>query len=354
MAHEEAQFIRGPVPFPAAPTVAVYTPTGAAYMKVTPSANTLKTIIRPRVVTESLIYAPIVTHKVADATTTIAANPITDLPESKIAADEIMADCNTHIANLAYHVAAGTAFWDGHLATDATNTTAAADMGLGDLAAGYTLYTELKADLIAHAASVVFHSAAVAVLSLPGVPNSELLLVAATNALRLAYLNHFASLAAHSVADVENVRLVTATAADAVNTAGCRTNLNLYKAYWNSHVAIGDTTAADLPAVIVSANAAKAALLAHMADATVAHGGVGDATNHATLLAVADASDLATAVTLLAAEKATYNAHCAIVDGGAYITAGPVGLPIDWPCSGAIFVKTNGPGVFTVAEWTGW
>jgi hypothetical protein len=354
MAHEEAQFIRGPVPYPSTPVCTAYTPSGAAYVKVTPDAKTLGMVIRPRVITESLVYAPIVTHYIADTTATIGAADPDDLPKSKTAVDEIMADCNTHIANLTYHVAAGAAFWDGHLATDATNTTGAADMGLGDLAAGYTLYTELKADLIAHAASVVFHSAAVAVLTLPGVPDSEALLVAATNALRLAYLDHFASLAAHSVSDVENVRLVTATAADAVNTAGCRTNLNLYKAYWNSHVAIGDVTAADLAAVIVSANAAKAALLAHMADATVAHGGVGDATNRATLLAVADASDLATAITLIHAEKDTYNAHCAIVDGGAYITSGPVGLPIEWNCSGSLFVKTSASGVFTAAEWTGW
>jgi hypothetical protein len=42
------------------------------------------------------------------------------------------------------------------------------------------------------------------------------------------------------------------------------------------------------------------------------------------------------------------------VDGGAYITSGPVGLPIEWNCSGSLFVKTSAAGVFTVAEWTGW
>jgi hypothetical protein len=339
-------------PFPSTPIVTVYTPTGTAYMKVTPTATALNLVVRPRTITENLVYAPLVTHKIADTTNTIAANPITDLPEAKTAVDELLADCNLHIASLTYHIAAGTAFYSGHKATDATNTTGAADMGLGDLAAGYTLYDELKADLTAHAASVVFHTAAVAVTpALPATPSSETLLVAATNALRLALIAHAGSVVAHSVADVENVRLVTATAADAVDTAGCRTNLNLFKAYWNSHVAIGAAAHPDLPAVIVGANAAKVALLAHMLDSSTAHGGTADATNRATLNAVANASDLATALTLLLAEKATYNAHCAVLEGGAYITAGPVGLPIEWPCLGSFFCKTSGPGVFTVAEF---
>ena len=346
-----ARNVRAILPLPLAPVCSVYSPTGTAYMKVVPSADVLQIVVRPRVTTEALLYAPIVTHKIADTTTTIGAADPDDLAKSKTAADEILADTNTHIANLTYHVAAGGAWYAGHIVDDDTNLIEAAAMGEGDLAAGYTLYAELKLDLIAHAASLVFHPAAVPVLTLPGTPTSEALLVAATNAMRLALIAHLGSSVAHSVGDVENVRLVTATAADATNTAGCRTNLNLYKTYLNSHFAVGDATAADLAAVIVAANAAKAGLLAHMADTTVAHGGIADATNHATLLAVADASDQATANTLLHAEKDTYNAHCAIVDGGAYITAGAAGLPIVWPCRGAFFAKTDGPGVFTVAEF---
>jgi len=341
-------------PYPAAPILTVYTPGSAAYMKVIPTATALKLVVRPRTITENLIYAPLITHKIADTTTTIgAADPgVADLPACITAADEILADVNTHIASTAYHLAAGTAFVSGHKATDATNTSTAAAMGEGDLAAGYVLYAELKADLTAHAASTVFHTAAVAVApALPATPDSQGLLVAATNALRLALIAHAGSVAAHSVADVENVRLVTATAADATNTAGCRTNLNLFQTYWNSHVGIGASAHADLPAVIVGANAAKVGVLAHMLDATTAHGGTADATNRATLLAVDNASNLATAATLLHALKDTYNAHCAIVDGGAYITAGPVGLPIDWPCLGAFFAKTSASGVFTVSEF---
>jgi hypothetical protein len=350
MSNEGADYIRGVLPFPSAPAVTVYSPSGTAYMKVTPSAKSLKLIMRPRTITQSLVYAPLVTHKIADTTTTIAADDPDDLPKSKTAIDEILADVNTHIASLTYHVAAGTAWISGHKETDAANVTGVvADMS--DLATGYTLADKLAAIVSAHALSTTHHLAA-STYTFTGVPDDEPKLRVKVNALRTAMLAHFASTTAHSVADVENLRLVAATTVGSSEGTD-QTLINLLKAYWNSHAAQGDATAADLPAVIVGANAAKAALLAHMADATTAHGGAGDATNRATLLAVADASDLATAVTLLCAEKATYNAHCAILDGGAYITAGPVGLPIDWPCLGSAFVKTDtSSGVFTVAEWT--
>lgn len=352
MANEGSSYIRGVLPYPATPTCTVYSPSGTAYMKVTPSATTLQLVVRPRTVTQSMVYAPIVTHKIADTTTTIGAADPDDLAKSKTALDEILADTNTHIASLTYHVAAGAAWYAGHIVDDDTNLIEAADMGAGDLAAGYTLYAELKLDLTAHAASTTFHPSAVALLTLPGTPDSEALLVAATNAMRLALIAHFGSAVAHSVADPINVDLVTATAADAVNTAGCRTNLNLYKAYLNSHFAVGDATAADLAACVVAANAARAGLLAHMADSTTAHGGVADPTNYATLLASTVASDLATCYALAHIEKDTYNAHCAIHDNGAYVTAGPVGLPIIWNCLGSFFCKTDtSAGVFTVADF---
>ena len=216
--------------YPVAPVCTVYTPASTNYLKVTPNAANITMLISPIVTTETLQIAPIITHKIADTTTTIAAADPDDLPKSITAADEILADTNTHIASLTYHVAAGTAWYAGHKTDDVTRLIEAADMGEGDLAAGYTLYDELKADLIAHAASTTHHTAAVAVLTLPGTPNSEALLVAATNAMRLALVAHCNSAVAHSAADTINAALVTATAADAVNTAGCRTNLNLYKA----------------------------------------------------------------------------------------------------------------------------
>lgn len=334
--------------FPLTPEVDVYTPTGAAYMKVTPTSDVLELVVRPRVTTEALIYAPIVTHKIADTTTTIGAADPDDLPKSKTAIDEILADTNTHIASLTYHVAAGAAWISGHKETDPTNITGAvADMS--SLATGYTLADKLAAIVSAHALSTTYHLAA-STYSFTGIPDDEPKLRIKVNALRTAMLAHFASTTAHNVADVENLRLVTATTVGS-DEASDQTLINLLKIYWNSHAAQGDATAADLPAVIVGANAAKAGILAHMADTSAAHGGVGDATQYAVLLAVADASDLATSITLIHALKDTYNAHCAIVDGGAYITAGAAGLPIVWRCRGSFFAKTNGPGVFTAAEF---
>jgi len=337
-----------PAPFPVAPVVTVCEPTGTAYMKYTPSDDSLQTVVRPRVITQSLVYAPLVTHKIADTTTTLASANATDIASSKTLADEILADANTHIASEVYHVAAGTAWVAGHIEDDATNIDATAVMS--NLATGYTLVDALCDALIAHVADDTYHFE-VSTLTFPGTPTTEPLLRAKVNLLRLALIAHMDDDAAHSVADPINSALVTATTVG-TDEASDQTLVNLLQGYQNSHLAVGDATAADLAAVVVAANAAKAGLLAHMADSAVAHGGTADATNLATLTAVAAASDQATANTLLTAEKATYNLHCAILEGGAYITAGPVGLPIVWPCLGALFIKTDtSDGVFTVAEF---
>jgi hypothetical protein len=349
MSNEGAGFTRGALPFPDAPTVAVYSPSGTAYMKVTPDAKSLKMVIRPRTITQSLVYAPLVTHKIADTTTTIGAADPDDLAKSKTAVDEILADCNTHIASLTYHVAAGTAFVAGHKAADTTNTNSQANMS--SLATGYVLADEMDDDVTAHLLSTVFHLAATTADDFGGTPAAEGTLRTKVNLLRTAMIAHFGSTTAHSVADVANATLAAATTPGS-DEATDQTLINLLKTYWNSHCGVGAAASADLPAVIVGANAARAGLLAHMADLTTAHGGVADATNYATLLASTVASDLATAYALLHIEKDTFNAHCAILEAGAYITAGPVGLPIDWPCLGAVFVKTDtSSGVFTVSEW---
>jgi hypothetical protein len=350
MANEEARYVRAILPFPHTPTCTVYSPTGTAYMKVTPDAKSLKMVVRPRVTTQALVYAPIVTHKIADTTTTIGAADATNLASSRTLADELLADANTHIASTTYHVAAGGAWVAGHITDDTTNTSSQANMS--SLATGYVLADELDDDVNAHIASTSFHSAASAAIDFGGTPASEATLRTKVNLLRTAMIDHFSSATVHSVADVENARLATATTPGS-DEASDQTLINLLKTYWNSHCAVGDATTDDLAAVIVTANAAKAGLLAHFADITLAHGGTADAADIATLTAVAEATDQGTANTLLTAEKATYNAHCAILEGGAYITAGAVGLPIDWPCLGSFFAKTDtSGGVFTVAEWT--
>lgn len=342
-----ARNVRAILPLPYTPLCAVYTPGSTEYQKVTPDADALEMVVRPRVTTEALIYAPIVTHLIADTTTTIGSADATDLASSKTLADELLADVNTHIASEDYHVDAGTAWVAGHIEDDATDVVATADMS--DLATGYALADDLCDALIAHVADDTYHFA-VSTLTFPATPTTEPLLRAKVNLLRLALIAHMDDDAAHSVADPINSALVTATTVG-TDEASDQTLINLLKAYQNSHMAVGDATAADLAAVVVAANAAKAGLLAHYADTETAHGGQADAVNGTTLAAVAAASDQTTADTLLTAEKDTYNLHCAVLDLGAYITAGAAGLPIVWRCSGSFFAKTDADGVFTTAEW---
>ncbi len=332
-------------PYPVAPIITVNSPTGAAYIKYTPDATALEAIIRARVTSEDLIYATLITHKIADATS-IGAADATDLASSKTLVNEIVAEAPTHIASTAYHIAAGTILYPGHKAADTTNTTSAADMI--DLASGYTLYDELAADVAAHAASTTFHLAA-STFTPAATPNSEPTLRAALNDLRTFLLAHFASTAAHYVGDVENLRLLTATTPGS-DEASDQTLINLVKTYWNSHCGIGAASAADLAAVICHANAFRAGLLVHYA-ATATHGGTADAANLATLTAVPACSDLATAQTLVNAEKATLNSHYAKTDNGAYVTV-PAGVPLEWACLGSVFVKTSvASGIWTATEF---
>jgi len=228
MAHPEARFIRGPVPFPSAPTVTVVSPVTTSYAKVTPSTNTLKTLLRPRVITQSLVWAATIVHKIADANGIAATNPAITDANAYALVNEIKADFNTHIAATAYHVAAG------------TNTIATAD-------------------------------------------------------------------------------------------------------------------ADDTPKTVALTNAIATALAAHMAD-TAVHGGMTDAVNLALVVAAATTcTDMTTAKTEMNLLATAWLAHLAVTDLGAYMTAGPVGLPIDWPCSAPFYAKTDtSAGVFTVAEWTGW
>jgi len=331
----------------ATPTVTVYTPTTTAYLKVTPTSTSSKTVIRARTVTDTLAYATAVTHLIADATT-IAAADADDLAKSKTLIDEIMPETNVHFASEVYHTAADAVWYGGHKEDDATNLASSDNMS--DLATGYVLADELDDDVIAHLASTTFHAAADTVYDFGGTPNSEGTLVTKVNLLRTAMAAHFASTACHSVADSINVALVAATTI-ATNTASAQTLINLLKAYWNSHCAVGDATAADLAAVIVGANAARAALLAHYANSTI-HSGTADAANLATLTAVPACTDAATSYTLLNAEKATVNLHYLTAAYGAAYGTVAAGYPLEWPSTAPVFVKTSSSGgTFTTTEF---
>lgn len=327
----------------------VHTPGSAAYTRVRPRTDASALVVHPRVPAESLIYAPLITHKIADAgTDLIAAADSDNLAKSKTLVDEILADCNAHIASETYHVAAGVAIVPGHLEPDTTNTVAAANMS--NAATGYTLADELAADLDAHVADDTFHNA-VSDLTFPGTPTTVPLLTTKVNAIRTAMIAHFTDEVAHVGEDIVNFALASATTIGS-DEASTQTLINLLKAYWNSHCGCGAANSADLAAVCMVANAAQDALVAHMNDQLVAHGGLADSTHAGTLSVVVPADDQAKANTLLNAIKAQFNLHCAVVDGGNYATLA-AGLPLDWACDQLLFVKTSAAGVFTVTEFSG-
>ena len=333
--------------YPTAPIVTVYSPSTTAYMKVTPNAANLHMHIAPRVVTQTLVYAPLITHKIGDATT-IAAADADDLAKSKTLIDEILPEANTHIASTAYHVVAGTAAVPGHKTDDTTNVIAADNMS--NLGTGYTLADELEADLILHAASTTYHQSATVIADMGATPDDAPKLVAKVNLIRTAMAAHFGSATVHTPADAINAALVNATTA-ATDEATAQTCINLLKSYYTSHLDVGDATAGDLAGVCVHANGVRTALLAHYASTSV-HGGTADATNLATLTAVPAATDAATSYALLNAEKATLNLHYAVLDGGGYVAVPLAGLPLEWDCLGSVWVKTDtSAGVFTTTEW---
>ena len=163
MSNEDARFIRGILPFPAAPTMTLYSPATTAYVKVTPDAATKLMTIAPTVTTETLQYCSILTHKIADATTITSAAPTTDETD-RLRATEFKGDINVHLASLAYHVTAGTAIAAADATSDATLV---------------LLCPAIDAALRAHAASTTEHggrgdavlAAALVALALPAEPS---------------------------------------------------------------------------------------------------------------------------------------------------------------------------------------
>lgn len=178
-------YVAGADPYPTTPIVTVYSPSGAAYMKVAPSASVLELLVRPRVTTQALIYAPVVTHKVADANG-IAAVPAVTEANSYALADELKSDYNVHIASLVYHVAA--------------------DLG-----------------------SVSLVDA-----------TDEATLVALANSLRTLFGTHAANTTAHGgLADAVFAAAVTATTV-AIDAATAITLENALASAWLSHLAVTD------------------------------------------------------------------------------------------------------------------
>ena len=217
-----------PNPFPSAPVMTLYSPATTAYVKVTPAADTLLMTVAPTVTTETLTYASVVTHKIADATTITSAAPTTDETD-RLRATEFKADFNVHVASTAYHAAAGTAIATADASDDPTLI---------------ALCQALDAAMKAHAASTTVHGGR----------------------------------------------------ADAVFLAA-------------------------LVAAALPATPSKAQCRTWLADAVL---------------------------------KAAWTAHLAVVDGGAAMTTGASVLPMQWPCTGAFWCKTNvSAHTFATAEYKG-
>lgn len=163
MAHEEAQYVRGVLPYPASPLVTLYSPSTTAYVKVAPATTTMLTTVAPTVTTETLQYTSLVTHMIADATTITSDAPTTDETD-RLRATEFKNDFNTHVASEVYHVTAGTAIATADATSDATLI---------------ALCQALDVAMKAHAASTTEHggkadavfAAALVAAALPAVPN---------------------------------------------------------------------------------------------------------------------------------------------------------------------------------------
>jgi hypothetical protein len=184
--------------YPNAPVQTVYTPSTTAYVKITPDPTNLHMEISPRTTSDDLIYASVLTHKIADATTITSAAPTTDETD-RLRATEFKNDCNTHMASLTYHEVAGPAI----TADDAT-----------DDATLIALCQEIDLDLKAHAASTTQHGgradavfvAALASLALPATPSkAECRTYLADAALKAAWdahrviTNHLAGVQVYAV-----------------------------------------------------------------------------------------------------------------------------------------------------------
>jgi hypothetical protein len=209
---------------PSVSAMTKYTPATTAYVKHTPFMDTVMCHIRPVVTTEDLVVASVIVHKIADTNAIAATNPAVTEANSYALVNELKADYNVHIADLAYHVAA--------------------DAGTCSLA---------DAD-------------------------DEAKLIALANNLRTLMATHAAN--------------------------------------------------------------------------TSAHGSIADAVFLAAVTATTVASSAATAITLENALATAWLAHIAVVDLATYITYPAAGMPVEWPCNGPFFAKTNVSGhSFVVAEF---
>lgn len=171
----------------------------------------------------------------------------------------------------------------------------------------------------------------------------------------------YASVVTHKIGDA-----TTITSAAPTTDETDRLRATEFKADFNTHVvstayhaaagtAIATADATSDSTLIALCQALDAALKAHAASTTV-HCGRADAVFLAALVAAAlpATPSKAECRTWLgdAVLKAAWEAHLAVVDGGTAMTTGASVLPMQWPCLGSFYCKTNVSGhTFATAEF---
>lgn len=165
----------------------------------------------------------------------------------------------------------------------------------------------------------------------------------------------------HKIADATTITSDEATsdATDRLRATEFKNDFNTHVASVAYHLAAGTAiTAADAtsdPTLIALCQAIDAAMKAHAASITQ-HGGAADAVFLAALIALAlpavPTKGECRTWLVDAALVIPWTAHLAVTDLSTYITWPAARMPLEWPCNGAFWAKTNVSGhSFVVAEF---
>lgn len=170
-----------------------------------------------------------------------------------------------------------------------------------------------------------------------------------------------ASIITHKIADATTITSDAPTSddTDRLRATEFKNDFNTHVAATAYHAAAGTAiTTADATSdatLIALCQALDAAMKLHAAS-TTEHCGRADAVFLAALVAAAlpATPNKAQCRTWLAdlVLKAAWEAHLAVTDLATYITYPAAAMPVEWPCSGPFYAKTNVSGhAFVVAEF---
>jgi hypothetical protein len=171
----------------------------------------------------------------------------------------------------------------------------------------------------------------------------------------------YCSILTHKIADTTTITSDDATsdATDRLRATEFKNDCNVHMASTAYHGLAGPAiTAADAtddPTLIALCQEIDLDLKAHAAS-TTQHGGRADAVFAAALAALALPAVPTKAQCRLylvdTALKAAWDAHLAVTDNSIYATHGAAVMPLEWPCLGAFYCKTNvSAHTFTTMEF---